>query len=135
MSKKLELEEFFHAQGKRGYLHCRGDYCTFDVGVEQDSQPRYETADVEVLLQPRSTDGLPTGNPASLLRETVNLSGLPGDKFVWARLFLPTSLRSSVARECYYRVTPTRRAWQSEGQSRKASTEPAQGTNQRSEKR
>lgn len=105
----LPLEEAFYAAGKRGLLHCEGDYCSFDAGVEQPPRQRYDSAEVEVLLQPRTAEGLPMGRPTSVLRRTVRLSCLPGDRYAWARVMLPLALKPAVARACYYRISPRTR--------------------------
>ena len=105
-ANELELEQAFHAAGKRGLLHCVGENCTFDAGVEQPSHQRYDSAVVEVLLQPRSAAGMPFGRPTSIVRRTVRLSCLPGDRYAWARVMLPLALKPAVARDCYYRISP-----------------------------
>ena len=101
------LAQRYYDTGLRGRLQCDSLGCTFDVGVEQrGASSQRDRAQIEVLLQGQSRDGLARGVPTSLFAEEIQLFGLPRDRWWWGRVYLPECVGAAVARHCHFRVRP-----------------------------
>ena len=72
MNASVERQAF-HAPGIVADLICRDSVCRFELTIDQSPKQPHEVACVDVILQPKTSSGLPRGLPITLARETVRL--------------------------------------------------------------
>jgi hypothetical protein len=107
MDETQIVDECFWGPGIDARLRCDGQSCILDVTIDgRLVDPDRPPATLEVLMQPvdRAT-GRPRGSPARLLRERLRLVYIRDKGHAAGRSWLP-GIEPSLARDCYYRITP-----------------------------
>lgn len=93
----------YTGEGIRAVLASEGEACLLEVALDGELATGYSALDLEVLLQPRADNGLPTGLPQRLYSTSISLHRLgkqsPARGFCW----LPSRLPAGILPSCYFR--------------------------------
>ena len=100
------FSETFYATGFKVWIRCHPNGCEIELAVAPQAGVTYDSARLEVLLQPRGRDDLPWGSPLTLASESVPLAVFPGNRWQWGRLTLPGDWQPATLRRCHLRLTP-----------------------------
>ncbi len=88
----------------RAVLTTEGGVGLFRLTAEDPDAAAGEEGEVEVLLQPRTANGLPQGPVQRLFSTRIRLRLTPDRKTRCGRCWLPAHLKPKLLRVCYFRV-------------------------------
>lgn len=100
-----EYCQVFESDGIRAWLLQQQDAWAVELSVLVPAIQGPAIVRLEVLLQPRGSDGLASGRCVAWCDSEVALVKIPASDWRWGRHTLPESFERRHAQVCYLRVT------------------------------